>query len=307
MKTLSVITPVYNRADCIGRCMNSVASQNIPSGWTIEHIITDDGSTDATVEVIRKKASPHVRLKILPENRGTNAARNAAAALASGEWIVILDSDDEMLPGAVQAICNAIDLHPDFEHFVFDTDDTAYMRTDMADEEIFTYTDFLLERVCGDFVHVLRRQTMIDIPFDEKLRIHEGIFILQFYRKAKKVLYTSKVIYHRDRERNDHVTFELDMTTDRALLTKLEANRLWVKLFAEDYKQSPEGRHILLSKMLNIYKFAVLSGDYAMADAVASQIYPPLPYSMVRRMHMGPAAWFLIKNIVKLKHRYERR
>lgn len=301
MKTLSVITPVYNRADCIERCIRSVEAQVVPAGWTLQHVITDDGSSDATVELISKH--PRVLLELLPQNRGTNAARNAAIRKADGEWIVILDSDDEMLPEAVLIICESIDNNPDFKHFIFATDDTASSRASFGNRHVFSFEDFLLEKVSGDFVHVMRRDTVLEFPFREDLRIHEGIFFLRFYRKVQKILFINKTIYRRDRQRNDHATFELNMTTDRALLTKLAAGKLQVEYFADDYKRSDEGRLILLKKLQNIYKFSILSGNYSEADAIASQIYTPRSYSILRTFHLGPAAWVIIKNIVKLKHR----
>lgn len=305
MKTLSVITPVYNRADCIGRCIKSVEAQSVPEGWRLEHVVADDGSRDNTVEEIGRHHG--VVLEQLPENRGTNAARNAALRRASGEWVVMLDSDDEMLPGAIETICRTIDANPDFSHFIFQTDDTEDARAYISDHRIFSFDDFLLGEVNGDFVHVLRRQTMLNHPFSEQLRIHEGIFFLQFYKEARQILFTKKTLYHRDRGRADHATFELDMTTNRALLTKLAAYKLTLQLFANDYKATPKGREILMQKSLAIYRFAVLAGDYKTADAVASEFYPPLPYSLLRKLRLGPAAWLAIKSAMHLKHRIARK
>ncbi len=305
MKTLSIITPVYNRADCIGRCIKSVEAQSVPEGWSLEHVIADDGSTDHTVEEINRYKG--VVLEQLPENRGTNAARNAAMRRASGEWVAMLDSDDEMLPGAVETICRTIDANPNIAHFTFQTDDTEQARSNLNDKHIFIFDDFLLGNVIGDFVHVLRRQTMLNYPFSEKLRIHEGIFFLQFYKEAQQILFTKHTLYHRDRGRADHVTFELDMTTNRALQTKLAAYKLTLQLFANDYKKTPKGREILMQKSLAIYRFAVLAGDYKTADTVASEFLPPLPYSLLRQFKLGPAAWLVIKSAMRLKHRIARK
>ena len=94
----SIITPVYNRADCIMRCMQSVekSMQTQFGGGNIEHVIVDDGSLDSTVSIIEDyaKQHPHVVFVKFPQNRGTNAARNEAIRRAKGKWVVILDSDD---------------------------------------------------------------------------------------------------------------------------------------------------------------------------------------------------------------------
>ncbi len=110
---LSIITPVYNRADCLEACLESVTAQSgeIP----VEHVVVDDGSTDDTYAILDRYAAAHpsVRALKLDRNRGTNAARNAAVRAAKGKWIMILDSDDTLAPGALAAVKEAIARHPD--------------------------------------------------------------------------------------------------------------------------------------------------------------------------------------------------
>lgn len=89
MENVSVIIPVYNRADRIGRCLESVLRQTYRA---VEIIIIDDGSTDNLEEMIRPVWN-QVRL-IRQENKGQGAARNAGIQAAKGEWIAFLDSDD---------------------------------------------------------------------------------------------------------------------------------------------------------------------------------------------------------------------
>lgn len=94
----SIITPVFNRADCILRCMESVAKsiQKSNMGGQVEHIVVDDGSSDATYNIVEKYAEyhPYVVFVKFPQNRGTNAARNEAVRRARGNgassWIVTI-------------------------------------------------------------------------------------------------------------------------------------------------------------------------------------------------------------------------
>lgn len=80
----SIITPVYNRADCIMRCMQSVekSMQSLIGGGNVEHVIVDDGSLDSTASIVEDyaKQHPHVVSVKFPQNRGTNAARNEASS-----------------------------------------------------------------------------------------------------------------------------------------------------------------------------------------------------------------------------------
>lgn len=94
---VSVIIPVYNRSQVVGRAIESVLSQSYKN---FELIIVDDASSDETVEVLRKFENkyPQIKLILKEKNEGVSAARNTAARLAIGEWLAFLDSDDEWLP-----------------------------------------------------------------------------------------------------------------------------------------------------------------------------------------------------------------
>lgn len=93
MSLVTVIIPTYNRALLIGRAIESVFDQTFQD---FELIVVDDGSADATREVLDRYGS---RVEaIFTENRGVAAARNAGLARARGELVAFLDSDDEWLP-----------------------------------------------------------------------------------------------------------------------------------------------------------------------------------------------------------------
>ena len=83
----SVITPVYNREDCVSRCIESVKRQTLRGYY--EHVIVDDGSNDLTAKICKGYAKNNADIQFvqLPCNQGTNAARNAAVKVAKGELI----------------------------------------------------------------------------------------------------------------------------------------------------------------------------------------------------------------------------
>lgn len=90
---VSIITPVYNSEKFVEDTIKSVISQTYLN-W--EHILVDDCSTDASVEIIEKYSSKDPRIKIFKfnENRGSGATRNFAIDNAKGVYIAFLDSDD---------------------------------------------------------------------------------------------------------------------------------------------------------------------------------------------------------------------
>lgn len=91
---ISVVIPVYNREKTILRAINSVLEQTYTN---MEVIVVDDGSTDATVQVVRNCTDERVRLICLSGNQGANRARNAGIKEAKGEYVAFQDSDDEWL------------------------------------------------------------------------------------------------------------------------------------------------------------------------------------------------------------------
>lgn len=91
---ISAIVPTFERAELLPRALESIERQTLPSD---EVIVVDDGSTDGTGELVRSRF-PGVRYLRHEENRGVSAARNLGIREARGEWLALLDSDDEWLP-----------------------------------------------------------------------------------------------------------------------------------------------------------------------------------------------------------------
>lgn len=93
---VSVIIPTYNRAYCIERAIDSAAAQ---THRELEILVVDDGSTDGTDELIRRRyaADPRVRC-IRQPNSGVSGARNTGLRAARGEYVALLDSDDSWKP-----------------------------------------------------------------------------------------------------------------------------------------------------------------------------------------------------------------
>jgi len=98
--TVSIIIPTYNRADMVKGAILSVIGQTSDS-W--ECIVVDDGSTDNTKEVVEGFMSEDGRIRYFSkENGGQGSARNWGIQRAQGEWILPLDSDDALLPEALE-------------------------------------------------------------------------------------------------------------------------------------------------------------------------------------------------------------
>lgn len=91
MPKISIITPCYNSAEFLDETIQSVINQTF-TDW--EWIITDDNSSDNSVEIIKKYNDPRIKLIELKQNEGAGKARNYSLEKAEGRFITFLDSDD---------------------------------------------------------------------------------------------------------------------------------------------------------------------------------------------------------------------
>ncbi|MFT4033095.1 MAG: glycosyltransferase family 2 protein [Siphonobacter sp.] len=110
---ISVITPSYNQAEFLERTILSVLNQNYPN---LEFIIMDGGSTDHTVEII-KKYEKYIDYWVSEKDGGQTAAINAGYRKATGDWVTFQNSDDVFAPNAFHEVAKAIQQHQEVSVF----------------------------------------------------------------------------------------------------------------------------------------------------------------------------------------------
>lgn len=96
---ISVIVPIYNSEATITAALDSVKNQITEEIFEI--FVINDGSTDSSRKIVEKYISEHANMNITllnQQNKGVSAARNAGLKLATGDFIALLDADDEWLP-----------------------------------------------------------------------------------------------------------------------------------------------------------------------------------------------------------------
>ncbi len=110
---LSIITPVYNTAELLPRCIDSVLRQSLRD-W--ELILINDGSTDESLAVCQQYASKDSRIRVISQaNAGVSVARNKGLDETRGAYITFLDSDDEVGdPETYEQVISVLSLDPSY-------------------------------------------------------------------------------------------------------------------------------------------------------------------------------------------------
>lgn len=315
----SIITPVYNRMDCVQRCIDSVCRnvQNSSGIYMVEHIIVDDGSQDNTPNIVEKNARQfaHIRFVRQLQNKGTNAARNRAIAMATGDWCVILDSDDYFCDDALKVMSKVIIDKPQYTHYAFATDDMMPYYTAhpllCKEEQVLNFKNFLLDGIGGDFIHVIRPAILRKYPFDEYLRIYEGVFFLRFYKEERELLFTKYVVAIRERNRNDSVTKDSLLTSIATIEKNLKAVELKIDWFHEDYKHF-DANNCLQNLYLKKIECALQLSRY---DEIKQDVFSSynkrgvksLLFKFVYLLRLGKLYGLVRMLLVKIKYKLLRR
>jgi len=120
---ISIVTPNYNYARYLETTIRSVLLQNYPN---LEYIVQDDGSTDASVDLIRRYEA-HLAFWSTEPNSGQPAVINRGMRLSTGSILAYINSDDYYLPGAFAAVALHFHQHPEA--------DLVYGRCRIVDEQ----------------------------------------------------------------------------------------------------------------------------------------------------------------------------
>lgn len=99
---LDIIIPVYNVESCLRQCVSSILSQE--TSYRFRAIFIDDGSTDRSGQILDEYPPDPRILVIHQKNQGLSGARNTGIAQATGRYLLFVDSDDCLAPGAVDAL-----------------------------------------------------------------------------------------------------------------------------------------------------------------------------------------------------------
>lgn len=207
---ISVIIPVYNVEQYLSQCVESVLAQTVQN---FEILLIDDGSTDKSPEICDAFAAADTRIKAVHKaNGGASTARNAGLDIASGEYVFFLDSDDYLVPNALEKLFTA--LRSAEADFAFCQAYTLEENSGEIGTKNYSFGKnygqgsadaFFAEMVKNKEFHVavwmnLYRRDFLqrnELRFSEGIMYEDCIFAYQLYKLAKKAVHVPEYLYYR--------------------------------------------------------------------------------------------------------------
>ena len=201
---ITILTPTYNRCDLLSQIYQSLCQQTSPD---FEWVIVDDGSQDGTGDVVdgMLEAANFPLHYFYKENGGKHTALNFGVRKAKGELVLILDSDDQLPPNAVENIEKAYAEVRGDEAFAgvcgyMAHRDGQVIGSPVIDSDINTMDLRYQLGVGGDMAEVFRKDILLKYPFPEIKgeRFCPEVLVWNRIAQNYKMRVFSKVIYFRD-------------------------------------------------------------------------------------------------------------
>lgn len=206
MKKISILVPIYNAEEYIEKCLESIINQTYKN---IEIVLVEDGSTDNSMQIIKKYEKQDNRIKIISiKNNGVADARNKAIENATGEYLTFVDSDDYIEKDYVEtlytnlkkyeadiAVCNCyniIEKTANKTYKTFKINKVQEFNNIEAVENLFYY-NFFRHSPWGK---LYKKDLWNNIKFPVGKNYEDLATIYKLFLKSKKVIYIPKEKYN---------------------------------------------------------------------------------------------------------------
>lgn len=224
MDLISVIIPTYNRCDVVSRSIRSVLKQTYSD---FELLVVDDGSTDETRNLIRSYDDDRLTYIEKRQNEGVSAARNVGIEHATGECFLFLDSDDELVPSALETLLETLE---EGRHVCVTPSNTVIYGNGTVEDRIYLEQTVTLEdlvaassrfRFGGTSGTIVDATAISEVgSFDENLHLLEDHDLFLRLAKRYPIYSTSDVVLVVHKTDDDRLTTESNIHTHRNSVTR---------------------------------------------------------------------------------------
>lgn len=192
MEKISVILPVFNEEMLIERCIDSILKQTYKN---LELIIVNDGSTDGTLEKIKKYNDNRIRI-YGQKNQGAGQARNRGLEEATGDFICFVDSDDTINKNFLEIMSKLLK-EKQAQIVACSYSRNTHKIYELKKQEAFKYLIELPEKipmsVCGK---LFKKETIKEIYFDKSNHFEDIKFAIEAFSKSDKAVYIEEKLYN---------------------------------------------------------------------------------------------------------------
>ena len=204
---VSIIIPTYNSEKFIKRCLDSVINQIYKN---LEIIVIDDASKDNTKQIIKEYVEKDNRIRPFysSENKGVSFSRNIGLKASTGEYIMFVDSDDELTKDAVRRMIDiSVKYNSDY------VDSYEIVKYTKRNNKVCMFTESKLPKkhlvlgsikenpkIISMYMYIkgklIKKELIDNLLFDENLRIYEDLVFEQTLKsKVKNYVMMNKPIY----------------------------------------------------------------------------------------------------------------
>lgn len=238
--TVSIIVPVYKVEIELDRCVHSLVNQTYPN---IEIILVDDGSPDTCPELCNQYAKEDNRIKVVhKENGGLSDARNAGLKIATGDYILYVDSDDYIDLNSCERLLNAID-----EQEVDIVVGNAIMEKPDGEEKmlhtatpagiIYTAKEFIIKSIkafqwyAPAWLNMYRREYLLEneLYFKKGIYFEDMQMLPRVFLQANRIATIDGTFYHYVVRDNSIMT--TDGRDSKKVNDSIEIYRQWLEMF----------------------------------------------------------------------------
>ncbi|WP_296782214.1 glycosyltransferase family 2 protein [uncultured Methanobrevibacter sp.] len=240
MPEISVILPVFNSEEFIGKAIESVLAQTFED---FELIIVNDGSTDSSKDIIDSFIDDRIRI-ISQSNQGPGAARNNALKMAQGSYVMYLDSDDWFCPDALEVAYSEINKYDaDFTFFkMINYDGERYYENDwfelktlqVFENKVFNPRETpgsIFDLSVGVCQKIYNRFFLerIDARFPEGIFFEDMPFFYYVFLKAERISIVNRHLYVRRKH-----TSSITNVVDEKFFDTVPAGQELMRIFIEN-------------------------------------------------------------------------